>query len=67
MLKVNFKKNRSVVANFWGDKCWRLNGKAHREDGPAIEYSNGNIYWGLNGNLYSKEQYNKELIRRGLK
>ena len=20
-----------------GDKCWYLNGKRHREDGPAIE------------------------------
>jgi hypothetical protein len=24
-----------------GDKCWYLNGKLHRTDGPAIEYANG--------------------------
>ena len=25
------------------------NGEVHREDGPAIEYSNGTKYWYLNG------------------
>ena len=28
---------------------WYLNGQLHREDGPAIEYSNGSKYWYLNG------------------
>jgi hypothetical protein len=28
-----------------GTKYWYLNGKYHREDGPALEYSNGNKYW----------------------
>ena len=24
-----------------GTKCWYLNGKFHRTDGPAIEYTDG--------------------------
>jgi hypothetical protein len=31
---------------------WYLNGKLHREDGPAIEYKNGDKSWWLNGNLH---------------
>jgi len=25
----------------YGTKCWRLNGFLHREDGPAVERTNG--------------------------
>jgi len=32
-----------------GSKEWRLNGKPHRTDGPAVEYSNGSKVWWLNG------------------
>ena len=32
-----------------GTKHWYLNGKRHRTDGPAIEYSDGTKYWYLNG------------------
>ena len=32
-----------------GTKEWYLNGKLHREDGPAIEYNDGNKDWYLNG------------------
>ena len=32
-----------------GTKYWYLNGKLHREDGPAIEYSDGDKHWFLNG------------------
>ena len=38
-----------------GDKHWILNGKFHREDGPAIIYSNGDKYWWLNGKLHRKD------------
>ena len=34
-----------------GTKEWCLNGKRHREDGPAIEYSNGAKSWYLNDKL----------------
>jgi hypothetical protein len=38
-----------------GDKFWYLNGKLHREDGPAREYSDGSKYWYLNGKLHRKD------------
>ena len=41
-----------------GDKRWRLNGKPHREDGPAIEYANGNKYWYLNGVALTEAEFN---------
>lgn len=31
---------------------WYLNGKLHREDGPAIEFSDGTKKWFLNGQLH---------------
>jgi hypothetical protein len=38
-----------------GDKCWYLNGKRHREDGPAIEYANGSKFWYLNDKLHRED------------
>ena len=35
-----------------GDKAWLLNGKLHREDGPAVEYVDGGKEWCLNGKLH---------------
>ena len=29
----------------YGIKRWKLNGELHREDGPAIEFSDGSKYW----------------------
>jgi len=40
-----------------GYKGWWLNGKRHREDGPAIEYANGVKQWFLNGEFYSEGDY----------
>jgi len=40
---------------------WKVNGKFHREDGPAIYYNNGNKYWYLNGKEYSFEEWCKKL------
>ena len=28
-----------------GDREWWINGKLHREDGPACEYANGSKVW----------------------
>jgi hypothetical protein len=42
-----------VYAN--GRKSWHLNGKRHREDGPAIEYSNGDKEWYLNGKSHRED------------
>ena len=32
----------------YGNKSWYLNGKRHREDGPAVEWANGDKVWYLN-------------------
>jgi hypothetical protein len=38
-----------------GGKEWFLNGERHREDGPAIEHSNGYKAWYLNDNLHRED------------
>jgi hypothetical protein len=38
----------------YGNKFWKLNGKSHRENGPAVEY-NGSKYWWLNGKLHRED------------
>jgi hypothetical protein len=38
-----------VMVQDCGTKEWYLNGKLHREDGPAAEGSGGTKEWWLNG------------------
>lgn len=38
-----------------GIKTWYLNGKLHREDGPAREYVDGTKEWYLNGELHRED------------
>lgn len=35
-----------------GTRCWYANGKLHRIDGPAVEYSDGSTEWYSNGELH---------------
>ena len=42
-----------VYAN--GSKEWFLNGKYHREDGPAFEWANGTKDWYLNDKLHRED------------
>ena len=35
-----------------GDKYWYKNGKLHREDGPAVEWTDGGKCWYKNGKLH---------------
>lgn len=35
--------------------CWYLNGKLHREDGPAFEVDDGTKSWFLNGVLHCED------------
>ena len=49
-----------------GGKTWFVNGKAHREDGPALILYNGDKLWRLDGKEYSKQDYYRELVKRGL-
>jgi hypothetical protein len=36
---------------------WYLNGKLHREDGPACEYTNGDKEWALNGEQLTESEH----------
>ena len=38
-----------------GTKEWYLNGKLHREDGPAIEEADGHKEWWLNGKYHRED------------
>ena len=44
-----------------GDKFWYLNGKLHREDGPAIECTSGDKSWCLNDINYTEQQFNQKM------
>ena len=46
-----------------GTKIWYLGGRRHRVGGPAIEHPDGTKYWALDGKMYSKKEYDKEVIR----
>ena len=41
-----------------GDKHWGLNGKLHREDGPAIERADGSKSWYLNDEELTEAEFN---------
>jgi endo-1,4-beta-mannosidase len=38
-----------------GNKSWFLDGKRHREDGPAVEYSDGGKVWYLDGKYHRED------------
>jgi len=38
-----------------GNRFWRLNGKRHREDGPAVEFADGGRSWYLNGKFHRED------------
>jgi len=38
-----------------GTKSWYLNGRLHREDGPAVERVDGGKWWYLNGRLHRED------------
>jgi hypothetical protein len=50
MNKIN--QQPTLQVDKLGNKRWRLNGKLHREDGPAFEHINGLKQWRLNGKLH---------------
>jgi len=43
---------RNGMIEHWGTRRWHRNGKYHREDGPAIEYANGDREWWINGKIH---------------
>ena len=46
------KEEPELKIHAYGSKSWHLNGKLHREDGPAIEGYSGNKEWYFNGQLH---------------
>jgi hypothetical protein len=51
-------KTYQVTVSENGDKRWYLNGKFHREDGPAIEYADGTKYWFINDQPLTEAEFN---------
>jgi hypothetical protein len=43
------KNEPEMEVDEYGNKFWFLNGKFHREDGPAVERVNGTKAWYLHG------------------
>jgi len=52
------KEQPKCTVDQFGTKRWRLHGKYHREDGPAVEQPAGVKYWYLNG----KEAHPETLV-----
>jgi hypothetical protein len=48
-------KTYTVKVSDDGAKHWYLNGKLHREDGPAVEYADGGKWWCINGKLHRED------------
>jgi len=44
-----------------GNKSWYLKGKLHREDGPAVEWSDGTKFWYLNGTRMTEEEHKEAM------
>jgi hypothetical protein len=44
-----------MQVNANGTKRWRLHGKCHREDGPAVEIADGTKIWYLHGKCHRKD------------
>jgi len=53
-----------IVCN--GTKYWYKNGLCHREDGPAVITPDGAQYWYLDDIFYPRDDYYKELCKRGI-
>ena len=49
-----------------GLKVWYINGLCHREDGPARIHDTDVYFYYLYGNMYSKEDWKKEVIKMKL-
>ena len=58
------KETDSIPYNFtgivdWynGTKIWMINGKLHREDGPAVEREDGRKYWYIDNKEVTELQH----------
>jgi hypothetical protein len=48
-------KTYKVTVDEYGTKHWYINDKRHREDGPAMEWVNGDKYWYINGKCHRED------------
>ena len=48
-------KTYIVKVDDGGNKFWYFNDQYHREDGPAVEYSDGSKEWYLNGKYHRED------------
>ena len=48
-------KTYTVKIDDEGTKRWYVDGKLHREDGPAIEWADGSKQWYRNGKLHRED------------
>ena len=55
MNTVMTKDEPTLTVESDGTKKWRLNGKLHREDGPAIEHTDGAKEWFVNGTRHRED------------
>ena len=55
MMKIEFLNGSSFSVDIGGTKDWYLNGKLHREDGPAIEFADGTKNWYLNDKRHRED------------
>jgi len=45
------------LINHFNDKAWFLNGEYHRENGPAVENTDGTKRWCLNGKELTEQDH----------
>jgi len=45
------------LRDHWNNIVWYKNGKWHREDGPAVQYSSGIESWYLNNKRYTEQDW----------
>ena len=50
-------KTYNVTVSDNGDTFWRVNGKLHRENGPAIEYASGSKEWWIEGKQLTESEF----------
>ena len=57
IFEAYLKENAQPVCKTDADvsKRWYINGKCHREDGPAIERANGSKSWYINGKCHRED------------
>lgn len=73
MKNITVSTSANVLDNYTGHvkfingtQYWFKNGRLHREDGLALIWSDGTEFWCLDNQYYSKNNYYRELYKRGI-